>query len=74
MILQSDELLLNHNIIIEKCNMFGDGSCHVCSNKLATGVAIRVDDSQSRDMEYAPECPVWHCLGCWEPTSLLITQ
>ena len=64
----------NHNIIIEKCNVFEDGSCHVCSNKLATGVAIRVDDSQSRDMEYAPECPVWHCLGCWEPTSLLITQ
>ena len=44
MILQSDELLLNHNIIIEKCNVFEDGSCHVYSNKLAPGVAIRVDD------------------------------
>ena len=64
----------NHNIIIEKCNVFEDGSCHVCGNKLAAGVAIRVDDLQSRDMEYAPECPVWHCIGCWEPTSLLITQ
>ena len=76
MSLQPDELPLNHKIVIEKCGIsqLEDGLCHVCSKELGTGSAIRVDDSQNRDIEYAPECPVWHCLGCWEPTSPLITQ
>ena len=64
----------NHKITIEKCNVFEYGSCYVCNNELTTGVTIRVDDSQHREMEYAPECPAWHCLGCWEPTSPVITK
>ena len=58
MILQSDELPLNHNIVIEKCDIFEDGLCHVCSKKLGTGSAVRVNDSQNRDIEFAPECSV----------------
>ena len=74
MVLQSDVAPANHIIAIEKCNIFEDGFYFACSKKLDTGSALQVDSSQNHNTEFDPGCPVWHCLGCLEPNSPLITQ
>ena len=57
-------------IAVEKCNIFEDDFCFAYSKKLDTGSALQVDDFQNHNTntEFAPGCPVWLYLGCWEPT------